>query len=517
MKKWIVWLAALLCGVGMKAFAQHSPVVMRIGGHEILSDELEYAYRNDSLCQVSGQSVEDFLPRFARLKLEAYAGEAAGLDTTAVFAAAMDDFRKQQAERAWAMEMVGEDEARRLYDRMAREGRNEAVCVEHIFKRLPQNVPGTVLRRVEAQMDSIYNLLQGGEADFGAYVQRFSDETGRFWVKKLQMPVEFEDTVWALRPGGFSRPFFTPQGIHIVKVLERRNFPSFEEMREKIALDEFRHRMHGKTGSANPLRERLQRAYRFVPDKGGMNELLRRGQTGRTLFTLAGKAYTGTDFALFATACPGRTKQQLDAFVMKCLLDCEYACLERQNAAFGLRMQLHRDSLLADAIRYKEVVEKSTADEKALHAYFKKHHTDYYWDTPRYKGIVLHCVNRRTFKRVRKLLKQLPADEWLDAIRLVFNDEERPKVQAEQGLFAPGENAFVDYFQFDGEKPGEVPGFPYAALFGRLLKGPEDYWEVRERVVADYRRYLETQWLASLRGKVEINEEVLKTVNNNRR
>ena len=68
--------------------------------------------------------------------------------------------------------------------------------------------------------------------------QRFSDETGRFWVKKLQMPVELEDTVWALRPGGFSRPFFTPQGIHIVKVLERKNFPSFEEMREKIALDE---------------------------------------------------------------------------------------------------------------------------------------------------------------------------------------------------------------------------------------------------------------------------------------
>ena len=157
--------------------------------------------------------------------------------------------------------------------------------------------------------------------------------------------------------------------------------------------------------------------------------------------------------------------------------------------------------------------------QKNLQRYFKAHRSDYYWETPRYKGVVLHCANRRTAKRVKKLLKEVPTDEWLDAIRLVFNAGERPKVLAEQGLFPPGVNAFVDFHVFGGAKPGKLRDFPYNTVFGRVLKGPEDYWEVRERLIADYRRYLEEKWEAALReeSKVEINEEVLKTVNNDHR
>ena len=48
-------------------------------------------------------------------------------------------------------------------------------------------------------------------------------------------------------------------------------------------------------------------------------------------------------------------------------------------------------------------------------------------------------------------------------------------------------------------------------------KGPEDYREVIDQVRKDYRSYLNAYWEQELResGKVEINQEVLKTVNNN--
>lgn len=47
------------------------------------------------------------------------------------------------------------------------------------------------------------------------------------------------------------------------------------------------------------------------------------------------------------------------------------------------------------------------------------------------------------------------------------------------------------------------------------MKGPDDYREVIEQVRKDYRSYLDTCWARELRefGKVEINQEVLKTVN----
>ena len=49
------------------------------------------------------------------------------------------------------------------------------------------------------------------------------------------------------------------------------------------------------------------------------------------------------------------------------------------------------------------------------------------------------------------------------------------------------------------------------------MKGPDDYREVIEQVRKDYRSYLDTCWMRELSesGKVEINQEVLKTVNNN--
>ena len=77
-------------------------------------------------------------------------------------------------------------------------------------------------------------------------------------------------------------------------------------------------------------------------------------------------------------------------------------------------------------------------------------------------------------------------------------------------------DAAVDERVFkQGEAP-EVSGFPYTVLLGKKLKGPADYREVRPALLADYRAAREGQWLDRLRAesKVEINQEVLKTVNN---
>ena len=104
----------------------------------------------------------------------------------------------------------------------------------------------------------------------------------------------------------------------------------------------------------------------------------------------------------------------------------------------------------------------------------------------------------------------------MDAIRLTFNAGDTPKVQAEQGLFAPGDNAYVDDLVFKGKDATPVLSFPFTAVQGRKQKGPDSLQEVREPLVTAYRNYLETYWVAKLRaaGKVEIDQEVLKTVNN---
>ena len=97
-----------------------------------------------------------------------------------------------------------------------------------------------------------------------------------------------------------------------------------------------------------------------------------------------------------------------------------------------------------------------------------------------------------------------------------FNAGAQPQIQAEQGVFAPGDNAYVDDLVFKGKDATPLVSFPFTAVLGKKVKGPDDYQEVKDRLVADYQTYLDGRWVDRLRSsaKVEINQEVLKTVNN---
>ena len=68
---------------------------------------------------------------------------------------------------------------------------------------------------------------------------------------------------------------------------------------------------------------------------------------------------------------------------------------------------------------------------------------------------------------------------------------------------------------FKKGKTEPMTSFPFTAFLGEKVKGPETYQEVRGLLVGDYQNYLEERWIAQLRStaKVEINQEVLKTVN----
>ena len=65
---------------------------------------------------------------------------------------------------------------------------------------------------------------------------------------------------------------------------------------------------------------------------------------------------------------------------------------------------------------------------------------------------------------------------------------------------------------FKGKDATPLVSFPFTAVLGKKVKGPDDYQEVKDRLVADYQTYLDGRWVDRLRSsaKVEINQEVLK-------
>ncbi|MBN1462231.1 MAG: hypothetical protein JW922_00955, partial [Paludibacteraceae bacterium] len=56
--------------------------------------------------------------------------------------------------------------------------------------------------------------------------------------------------------------------------------------------------------------------------------------------------------------------------------------------------------------------------------------------------------------------------------------------------------------------------FPFVFVDGKLVSNPENYTDIKGKVVQDYQSYLDKEWIKQLRNKfsVKINEELFKTV-----
>jgi peptidyl-prolyl cis-trans isomerase SurA len=178
--------------------------------------------------------------------------------------------------------------------------------------------------------------------------------------------------------------------------------------------------------------------------------------------------------------------------------------------------QEYHDGLLLFEISTREVWDKAASDEVALKAWFETHRKNYTWASPRYKGIAYHVKDKKDVKAVRNCVKNLPFDEWTEALRSTFNSDSVIRIRVEKGLFRPGDNATVDKLVFKtGSEVVSLKDYPIDAVYGKKLKKPADYSDVRTQVVEDYQGYLERQWVEALRKRypVSINQEVLKTVN----
>ena len=179
-------------------------------------------------------------------------------------------------------------------------------------------------------------------------------------------------------------------------------------------------------------------------------------------------------------------------------------------------IQEYHDGLLLFEISNREVWAKAQDDEKGLADCFKKNKKKYKWEQPRFKGIAYYTKDKKDVMAVRKAVRHLPFDQWTEKLRSTFNNDSILRVKVEKGIFKAGDNPLVDRNVF-GKKASLKPekDYPYAATYGRRLKAPKDYRDVKAQVVADYQDELEKQWVERLRKQyaVTVNRSVLATVN----
>ncbi len=466
-------LSVVLCSLFLGQLMAQDPVVMTVAGIPVLRSEFEYSYnKNNGDGVIDKKSVDEYVDLYVNYKLKLKAALDARLDTMSSFKKEFAMYRDQQVRPSFVTDDDVVSEAYKLYQRMKEEiGPRGLLRPAHIFMMVDTKASSAEQERIRMRIDSVYRALRAG-ADFETLAKKVSQDPGSArnggllpWIGPNQVYKEFEDVAYSLQKGQYSQPFLTPIGYHIVLMKDRKQVEPFDSLKDVIV----------RSIEQQGIRDRI------IQDK--LNQQVTASQ--------------GT-----------RTQEQV--------LQQRADELSSRDQSLKYLIQEYHDGLLVYEISNRMVWDLAAKDEEGQRDWFLEHKKQYKWDTPRYKGIAYHVKDKQDVKAVKKCVKRLPFEQWNEALRNTFNPDTIIRIRVEKGLFKPGDNATVDRMVF--KIPAEVKGlkdYPIDAVYGKKLKKPKEYTDVKAEVIEDYQEYLEKEWVSALRRRYPftVNTEVLQTVN----
>jgi peptidyl-prolyl cis-trans isomerase SurA len=465
--------AACLMSTAVSAQTASDPIIMIVNGQSVPRSEFEYSYnKNNSEGVIDKKSVKDYVDLFINYKLKVFAALDAHYDTLQSYKDEFAQYRDQQVRPMMVTDEDIEAEAHNIYNRtVERIGPDGLVKGAHILIKAKQQAPQEEWDAARTRIDSVYQAIKDG-ADFAELAEKVSqDGTAELggelpYVQRGQLVKEFEDALFALKDSGDISPVVqTPYGFHVIKLLGRKMMEPFEHHHDDII----------KFIEQRNLRDKI------AEDKLD--------------------AMVAADSTL--------TKAQI--------LEQKADELSQNDQELKYLIQEYHDGLLLYEISNRLVWEKAAKDEAGLEEYFKKHKKNYQWDEPRYKGMAYHVKEQSDVKAVADCVKNLPFDQWAEALRTTFNADSVIRIRVEKGIFKQGDNALIDSIVFKKDTiVKHLKDYPIDAVYGKILKkGPEDYTDVRGLVVADLQEELEKEWVADLRRRYTwtVDDAVLKTVN----
>ena len=223
----LLWLSWLFIPCFSFA-AERSDILLRIGGHTVAKQEFEFYCKHSLAGKCQTESVNEAFDDFLFRKLKAADMRQSGCDTLPAFRQYCKVMRgellknvlldKEQEER------ICRDLYRQSVERLSKSG---WVKIEQITILLSQHAPKADERAARNRMDSIYAKLKSG-ADFTSFS---CQPEGGTWIPVVELLQEFADRLASLSKNEFSEPFFSPLGVHIIRLTDTKPCISYEEAR----------------------------------------------------------------------------------------------------------------------------------------------------------------------------------------------------------------------------------------------------------------------------------------------
>ncbi|QQS36793.1 MAG: peptidylprolyl isomerase [Ignavibacteriales bacterium] len=305
----------------------------------------------------------------------------------------------------------------------------------------------------KSRIDSVMMRIKSGE-DFGELAKEYSDDTGSKpnggdlgFFERRQMVKEFDEAAFKMKVGDVSDVIRTAYGYHIIKLTEKKAYPSFDEEKENLKKIYKQTRYQSEL---DKLMTSLKGKFRYNLNEDNLNTIVAKSDSVKfstmhpkmeelkdlTVFTYSGKTYPASKLFEIQGSMNDFSNRFINITLLHdavkkatedVLLEEEALTLEKTRPDFAALMDNYRNGTYIFKIQDDEVWKKIEIDSVKLYNHYQQTKEKYVWpDRVRYKEIFA-----RKDSVINHYYDLLVAGEEFDS--LAFKYTERPGFKEKHG------------------------------------------------------------------------------------
>lgn len=389
-------------------------------------------------------------------------------------------------------------------------------------------------------IEEIYQKIQQGEK-FEDLALQFSEDKSssskggalqRFGTGQLSSE-EFEKVAFALEnKNDISKPFQSQFGWHIVKLIEKYPVQTYEE--SKYELENKIRRDDRSKLITSSLTDKLKKKYSFSSDyktlervkylvnnsyyeqKWDVKPEVLKKMNKKLLLINNDQAVNASVFLQYILE---QQKQNLQIKPIYSLVDHLYeqfidvklneyydAHLENEFPEFRFVMNEYREGLLLFDLMEKEIWERSKSDTIGQKQFYLDNIANYQWE----KRISADIYSSTSKSAIGKAYKYVKNKKQIDYIKQKINKEGIVDIMVQSGLYEKGDKILpktivAELGLSDIVKEGDY--YYFLNVKEILPAQAKEFLEARSRVINDYQKFLEKNWVNELKQDVTIKVE----------
>lgn len=428
-------------------------------------------------------------------------------------------------------------------DKQAAMGR---IQVAHLLLASKPDDTAEIIKEREALLKEIQQK-NDKNVPFEELVKEYSDDKGSApkggllpWFGPNRMVPEFVSAIYGMEKNEISKAVETMYGFHFIKLLDYKGVPSFEESKNELKMKIARDIRSNKSKDA--FINRLKEEYKFTSDAKALDAVIatldtsfltgnwsseKAGKLNRQLIRFGEKTYSQSDFAQYLENNQGDSKVEniktlahakYDKWVEERIMDYEDSRLAEKHKEFRELMKEYRDGILLFELTDQMVWSKAVKDTIGLQDYYEqiKHN---YQHPRRVEASILKFNDEKSAKKSLKRIKSMSSKNSSIEEIVEFLNKKKNIVEHENGLYAKGDNATIDGFEWkSGVSDIILVNNEYNIVYVTKIHEiePKSLNEIKGIVISEYQNHLEKEWIKLLRNsyKYTVDKSVFESVFN---